>query len=459
MSQLWLAEGQEVSQALNAGRLLLECNTVRVAFDLNGPLSKELIPVKLVERGIRFGQANRWFAPFASAVGASVIGDDTLVLHCYINFDETITDRSCKGVTYRPLRFAFPSSADAALWLLRTRQLIFGRVWLDNAVLQPSMYGPIADNTARYERLLESQHDPMSRAHDADLPSRKRVLVVINPASGRGDAGRVFESCRVMLDQAGIDVSIVVTRIPGHASEIAAEIDINTFDTIACVGGDGIVTEVLQGLFHRALDEAADHQQHQQQHEPLQPTILQRVAIAHLPGGSGNGLCSTLLHLSRAPSSEFAPDRSAKLNTSVSERQDAMAAAFLLAKGWRRPMTGFVATQSGEKPRLGFLSSNYALLSDIDFNSESFRCCGGQRFLFSALWYTWLGRTSVCVFVTLRNNHPSLSHTNPFQIPCSSRIASSGPEFSCCRAKRLSTPSELQHLQGIQCRDADVQCS
>ncbi|KAL2609148.1 hypothetical protein R1flu_027721 [Riccia fluitans] len=83
-------------------------------------------------------------------------------------------------------------------------------------------------------------------------PSPK-MLVVLNPKSGRGRAGRVFRSkVQPVLKLAGFSLTVVETTGARHAQTMAMQLDLTTCpDGIICVGGDGIINEVLNGLLSR----------------------------------------------------------------------------------------------------------------------------------------------------------------------------------------------------------------
>ena len=42
-----------------------------------------------------------------------------------------------------------------------------------------------------------------------------------------------------------------MTERPNHARELCPAIDVNAFDAIVCISGDGLIHEVLNGLAER----------------------------------------------------------------------------------------------------------------------------------------------------------------------------------------------------------------
>ncbi|GAA0152673.1 kinase [Lithospermum erythrorhizon] len=107
-----------------------------------------------------------------------------------------------------------------------------------------------------------------------------RVLVILNPRSGSGRSTKVFHGIvEPVFKLAGFEMEIVKTTSAGHARKLASTVDFSTCpDGIICVGGDGIVNEVLNGLLTR------DNQK-----EAIS------VPIGIIPAGSDNSLVWTIL--------------------------------------------------------------------------------------------------------------------------------------------------------------------
>lgn len=98
----------------------------------------------------------------------------------------------------------------------------------------------------------------------------KRVLIVVNPAAGRGKAlkalPRIEKGCREL----GIAYDLVRTEGPDDATRLAREGAQAGYEVVACVGGDGTVSETGAGL------------------------IGTRTALALLPAGTGNDFARAL---------------------------------------------------------------------------------------------------------------------------------------------------------------------
>lgn len=99
----------------------------------------------------------------------------------------------------------------------------------------------------------------------------RKVLLIVNPASGTLSKHRVVPQVLKELKRHGFEVETVGTRGPGHATELSAEAARKGgyYAVLAC-GGDGTVNEVASGL------------------------IGTSTPMAIIPCGSGNGLARHL---------------------------------------------------------------------------------------------------------------------------------------------------------------------
>lgn len=136
--------------------------------------------------------------------------------------------------------------------------------------------------------LVSSKKQASSELLPTDTPpellfkckSPPKMLVILNPRSGRGRSTKVFHSIvEPILKLAGFKLEVVKTSSAGHARNLASTVDISTCpDGIICVGGDGIINEVLNGLLSR------DNQK-----EGIS------IPIGIIPAGSDNSLVWTVL--------------------------------------------------------------------------------------------------------------------------------------------------------------------
>lgn len=138
-----------------------------------------------------------------------------------------------------------------------------------------------------------------------------------------------------------------MTERAGHAYDIVhIEIKPGQYDGIVTVSGDGLIHEVVNGLYRRK--------------DSIQ--MMAKTSIGFIPGGSANGLVKAVL--------DFAGEPYGIEN-----------AAFVAAKGRsvRMDLTEIEAEYQKEKI-YSFLAVFWGVLADCDINSEVIRCVGPARF-------------------------------------------------------------------------------
>jgi diacylglycerol kinase (ATP) len=107
----------------------------------------------------------------------------------------------------------------------------------------------------------------------ADPISIKKVVLIFNPVSGGRRGKKLVEQIVIpAFREAGVEVVALATERVGHATELAATTDLTGFDALCALGGDGTLSDVLNGYMKRAAP----------------PPI----PLGFLPGGTGN----TFLH-------------------------------------------------------------------------------------------------------------------------------------------------------------------
>ena len=74
----------------------------------------------------------------------------------------------------------------------------------------------------------------------------KRLLLIINPRSGKTKRKEMFSKIESIVSDAGWKIDTVYTEHRGHATELAE--NASGYDRVVCVGGDGTLSEVYNGL-------------------------------------------------------------------------------------------------------------------------------------------------------------------------------------------------------------------
>lgn len=83
---------------------------------------------------------------------------------------------------------------------------------------------------------------------------RSRNLVIVNPAAGGGSAGDRWPGIRDALSR-HTSFEVAFSQYAGHAVELGALAREQGFSQVVCVGGDGTLHEVVNGLFSASPDQ------------------------------------------------------------------------------------------------------------------------------------------------------------------------------------------------------------
>jgi YegS/Rv2252/BmrU family lipid kinase len=80
-----------------------------------------------------------------------------------------------------------------------------------------------------------------------------RSLLIVNPTSGRGFAGRSLSLMEAELKKHGLDYKTVLTERPWHAADLAEGAAREGCQAVIVASGDGTANEVLNGLMRARL--------------------------------------------------------------------------------------------------------------------------------------------------------------------------------------------------------------
>jgi diacylglycerol kinase family enzyme len=107
----------------------------------------------------------------------------------------------------------------------------------------------------------------------------KKVYLIVNPAGGNGASKQALSAIVLpLLRKNDVEVTLLSTQYAGHALHYARTVDLQGYDAILLMGGDGTLAEVTNGLFTRAANINSNLA------EPP-PEIL---PLGIIPCGSGN---------------------------------------------------------------------------------------------------------------------------------------------------------------------------
>ncbi|GAB1607103.1 uncharacterized protein LOC115226571 [Argonauta hians] len=191
------------------------------------------------------------------------------------------------------------------------------------------------------------------------LPARmKRLLVIVNPNSGRKKALKVYKQLQPLFDLANITTEVVETQAKKHAMEMMLSKNLDEFDGVVVVGGDGTYCEVLNGLLMRTQKDA--HYDLDSPGTEWKPCAL---PVGIIPCGTGNGVADYLVS------------------------KDAVTATLAVVIGRQCEMKTYsVHNRNGKFLTFGGLLFGYGFGSDVIYKAENRRDLGIFRYPIYMLW-------------------------------------------------------------------------
>ncbi|XP_076619563.1 sphingosine kinase 2 isoform X1 [Colletes latitarsis] len=195
---------------------------------------------------------------------------------------------------------------------------------------------------------MSPTHENLESLINACPSEQRKLLVLLNPKSGPGRGRETFQKrIHPILSEAERPYEVHITKCPNYAREFVRTRDIYQWSGLLMVGGDGIVFEVVNGLFQRPDWEKA----------------LRELPLGVIPCGSGNGLAKSIAYAKQEPY-DYNP---------------LLVSALSVVKSKKAQMD-LVRVETRNQILFSFLSVGWGLLADIDIESERLRAIGGQRF-------------------------------------------------------------------------------
>ncbi|XP_077020036.1 sphingosine kinase 1 [Tamandua tetradactyla] len=233
----------------------------------------------------------------------------------------------------------------------------------------------------------------------ARLPRPCHVLVLLNPRGGKGKGLQLFRShVQPLLAQADVSFTLVLTERRNHARELVRAGELDRWDALVVMSGDGLMHEVVNGLMER----------------PDWETAI-RKPLCSLPAGSGNALASSLNYYAGF---EQVTNEGLLTNCTV-----------LLCRRLLAPMNLLSLHTASGLRRFSVLSLAWGFIADVDLESEKYRCLGEKRFTLGTflrlatlriyqgrLAYLPAGR-AVCPAPALDGQGPVDEHLVPLEKP------------------------------------------
>ncbi|EGD77318.1 hypothetical protein PTSG_08413 [Salpingoeca rosetta] len=189
--------------------------------------------------------------------------------------------------------------------------------------------------------LAEATHTAMARYR-----SRRHYLILINPVSGRRKGVRRARQLMRHFHDAGLGTTEHITRDAGEARRMLAELDLDTYDAVVVVGGDGFLNEAVLGL--------------------MTSTHGHTLPVGIIPAGSTNTVARSCYGTDEPLTCALHAIRGKELRMDACRVQGSVADQEV----WTTYALNFVSN--------GFFSETLRI-------SENCRCCGPPRYQFAGI--------------------------------------------------------------------------
>lgn len=174
-----------------------------------------------------------------------------------------------------------------------------------------------------------------------------KYIFIINPVSGNGNSQHIFYNTILpVIDKLGIKYYYRETLKNVNTYDILKDIDMDNYNCIIGIGGDGTINDIYQALLR-----------------------LDRIdyPVSCIPTGSGNALATSMC--------KYYGEDVTPLNC-----------LYNILKGSLHDMKLSICKQHGKHDTISFLSQSWGFASEVDIDSEVFRCFGDVRFTLTTLY-------------------------------------------------------------------------
>ena len=162
-----------------------------------------------------------------------------------------------------------------------------------------------------------------------------KILLIANPKSGTINFNKAISSVKKHFKRYSIESTLIITEYGGHAVDISKNENLNIFDSVCAMGGDGTLFEVLNGMLSRSADD--------------------RIPISLIPNGTGNSFMKTV---------------------GVTEQDSAVK----IVAGNSSRKIDVMKASCGQKDFFSLNLIGWGMATDISVFAEKLRAFGGQRY-------------------------------------------------------------------------------
>ena len=79
----------------------------------------------------------------------------------------------------------------------------------------------------------------------------KKLYLTVNPFGGHKKGPKILKEVMPLFEKNNIQLNVIETEYAGHNKKIAMEINMDGYDGFCCIGGDGTMSEVINGVMSR----------------------------------------------------------------------------------------------------------------------------------------------------------------------------------------------------------------
>ena len=79
----------------------------------------------------------------------------------------------------------------------------------------------------------------------------KKYYLTVNPFGGGKKGPKILKKVLPLFEENKIELKIIETEYAGHNKDLAKDVDMKGYDGFCCIGGDGTLNEVVNGMMTR----------------------------------------------------------------------------------------------------------------------------------------------------------------------------------------------------------------
>ena len=170
--------------------------------------------------------------------------------------------------------------------------------------------------------------------------SVRKMLLLVNPTGGVRNGLEILENIKPIFEAGGIELEIIETKYIAHAKDITRAMEIEKFESLCLVGGDGTMHEAINGMYSRK--------------------DKKRIPIGLIPAGTGNSLMHDLNCLDTAVATKW------------------------IVNGYTKKIDLAEITME-HKVVYGFNIIGWGMITDINTRAAGVRWMGENRYTYAAL--------------------------------------------------------------------------